>query len=87
MAGLRAGEGILRRRPIEHIGETEVGGGFGLERTLGLWQLTAIGVGAGGPGRRRGPGTRPGADIVRPVAGLHNGPRTGGKLPIRLRPS
>nr|WP_202557496.1 amino acid permease [Streptomyces sp. SID5789] len=37
------GEGVLRRKPIEHIEETESGGG--LERSLGLWQLTAIGVG------------------------------------------
>jgi APA family basic amino acid/polyamine antiporter len=45
MAGLRAGEGILRRKPIEHIEETEVGAGARLDRSLGLWQLTAIGVG------------------------------------------
>ncbi|GHB32972.1 amino acid transporter [Streptomyces viridiviolaceus] len=45
MAGLRMGEGILRRKPIEHIEETEVGEGPRLERSLGLWQLTAIGVG------------------------------------------
>ncbi|KAF3468854.1 amino acid permease [Streptomyces sp. Tu 3180] len=45
MAGLRTGEGVLRRKPIEHIEETEVGEGTRLERTLGLWQLTAIGVG------------------------------------------
>ena len=45
MARLRAGEGILRRKPIEHIEETEVGEGPRLERSLGLWQLTAIGVG------------------------------------------
>lgn len=45
MAGLRMGEGILRRKPIERIEETEGGAGGGLERTLGLWQLTAIGVG------------------------------------------
>ncbi|MFF0779933.1 amino acid permease [Streptomyces sp. NPDC003720] len=45
MAKLRMGEGILRRKPIEHIEETEVGEGGGLERSLGLWQLTAIGVG------------------------------------------
>ncbi|MGW5661703.1 amino acid permease [Streptomyces sp. NPDC003758] len=45
MAGLRKGEGILRRKPIEHIDETEVGEGTRLERSLGLWQLTAIGVG------------------------------------------
>jgi APA family basic amino acid/polyamine antiporter len=45
MAGFRAGEGVLRRKPIEHIEETEVGEGTRLERSLGLWQLTAIGVG------------------------------------------
>ncbi|MEU4035285.1 amino acid permease [Streptomyces collinus] len=45
MARLRAGEGILRRKPIEHIEETELGEGPRLERSLGLWQLTAIGVG------------------------------------------
>jgi APA family basic amino acid/polyamine antiporter len=45
MARLRVGEGILRRKPIEHIEETEAGAGPGLERSLGLWQLTAIGVG------------------------------------------
>ncbi|MFJ3334963.1 amino acid permease [Streptomyces sp. NPDC086766] len=45
MAGLRMGEGILRRKPIEHIEETEVAEGPRLERSLGLWQLTAIGVG------------------------------------------
>lgn len=45
MQGPRTGEGILRRKPIEHIEETEAGQGPRLERTLGLWQLTAIGVG------------------------------------------
>ncbi|MEU3825775.1 amino acid permease [Streptomyces sp. SID486] len=45
MARIRAGEGILRRKPIEHIEETEVGEGTGLDKSLGLWQLTAIGVG------------------------------------------
>ncbi|MDT0614099.1 amino acid permease [Streptomyces lancefieldiae] len=45
MAGFRMGEGVLRRKPIEHIEETESAEGGGLERTLGLWQLTAIGVG------------------------------------------
>ncbi|KUN02920.1 amino acid permease [Streptomyces yokosukanensis] len=45
MAKLRSGEGILRRKPIEHIEETEVGEGTRLDRSLGLWQLTAIGVG------------------------------------------
>ncbi|MFJ8648735.1 amino acid permease [Streptomyces sp. NPDC093546] len=43
MAGLRAGQGILRRKPIEHIEEGEAE--EHLTRTLGLWQLTAIGVG------------------------------------------
>jgi len=33
---------IFRRKPIEQIEEVE---GSGLRRTLGLWQLTAIGVG------------------------------------------
>ncbi|MEU0965396.1 amino acid permease [Streptomyces sp. NPDC005917] len=45
MAKLRMGEGILRRKPIEHIEETEVSEGTRLDRSLGLWQLTAIGVG------------------------------------------
>ncbi|MET8811279.1 amino acid permease [Streptomyces sp. NPDC004549] len=45
MAKIRAGEGILRRKPIEHIDESEAGESGGLERSLGLWQLTAIGVG------------------------------------------
>jgi len=45
MAVLRMGEGILRRKPIEHIEETEAAEGPRLERSLGLWQLTAIGVG------------------------------------------
>ncbi|GHE94753.1 amino acid permease [Streptomyces griseoluteus] len=44
MAKIRAGEGILRRKPIEHIEESEAAEGA-LERSLGLWQLTAIGVG------------------------------------------
>ncbi|MEU1404921.1 amino acid permease [Streptomyces sp. NPDC005728] len=45
MARLRMGEGILRRKPIEHIEETEHGEGPRLDKSLGLWQLTAIGVG------------------------------------------
>ncbi len=45
VAGFRMGEGVLRRKPIEHIEDTEGGEGTGLQRTLGLWQLTAIGVG------------------------------------------
>ncbi|SDJ46518.1 amino acid permease [Streptomyces indicus] len=44
MAPLRSGHGVLRRKPIEQIEETESGGGA-LSRSLGLWQLTAIGVG------------------------------------------
>jgi APA family basic amino acid/polyamine antiporter len=36
------GSGIFRRKPIDQIEDTDVGG---LKRTLGLWQLTAIGVG------------------------------------------
>ncbi|GAA0479643.1 amino acid permease [Streptomyces stramineus] len=43
MAGLRMGQGVLRRKPIETI--EEGGADEQLTRTLGLWQLTAIGVG------------------------------------------
>ncbi|MFF4568375.1 APC family permease [Streptomyces sp. NPDC001410] len=45
MAKLRMGEGILRRKPIEHIEDTEISEGPRLDRSLGLWQLTAIGIG------------------------------------------
>ncbi|RVU22782.1 amino acid permease [Streptomyces antnestii] len=48
MAGprrLRMGEGVLRRKPIEHIEEAEGGATQQLTRSLGLVQLTAIGVG------------------------------------------
>ncbi|MEV8632093.1 amino acid permease [Streptosporangium sp. NPDC051023] len=45
MARLRAGSGVLRRKPIEHIEEPEGGKSEQLTRVLGLWQLTAIGVG------------------------------------------
>lgn len=45
MAGLWSGEGVLRRKPIEHIEESEGGSGQQLTRTLGLRHLTAIGVG------------------------------------------
>ncbi|WKU48001.1 amino acid permease [Streptomyces sp. VNUA116] len=47
MAGLRTGQGILRRKPIETIEEAEEAEAHGehLTRALGLWQLTAIGVG------------------------------------------
>ncbi len=45
MARLRMGAGILRRKPIEHFEETEVSEGPRLDRSPGLWQLTAIGVG------------------------------------------
>ncbi|MYV43181.1 amino acid permease [Streptomyces sp. SID1328] len=44
MAKIRSGEGILRRKPIAHIEDSEAADG-GLDRSLGLWQLTAIGVG------------------------------------------
>ena len=37
------GQGVLRRKPIEQIEDSESGGK--LTRSLGLWQLTAIGVG------------------------------------------
>ncbi|MEV4332774.1 amino acid permease [Streptomyces sp. NPDC049597] len=43
MAGFRMGHGVLRRKPIEQIEEADVH--QRLTRTLGLWQLTAIGVG------------------------------------------
>ncbi|MEV0370823.1 amino acid permease [Streptomyces sp. NPDC050636] len=42
---LRAGQGVLRRKPIDHITEAEGAASQQLTRTLGLWQLTAIGVG------------------------------------------
>ncbi|MFD7668484.1 amino acid permease [Streptomyces sp. NPDC059788] len=42
---MRAGQGVWRRKPIELIQETEGGSGERLNRALGLWQLTAIGVG------------------------------------------
>ncbi|WP_330280722.1 amino acid permease [Streptomyces sp. NBC_00056] len=45
LRGLRMGQGVLRRKPIEQIEETEGGGAQQLTRSLGLWQLTAIGVG------------------------------------------
>ncbi|MER7078060.1 amino acid/polyamine/organocation transporter, APC superfamily (TC 2.A.3) [Saccharopolyspora kobensis] len=40
---LQPGRGIFRRKPIDTI--TEDTGGGGLQKSLGLWQLTAIGVG------------------------------------------
>ncbi|MFF3766478.1 amino acid permease [Streptomyces sp. NPDC001922] len=39
------GQGVLRRKPLEHITEAEGGATERLDRALGLWQLTAIGVG------------------------------------------
>ncbi|WP_269856480.1 amino acid permease [Streptomyces sp. RPT161] len=49
MAVLRAGHGVLRRKPVEAIEEIEDGEaaatGGQLTRSLGLWQLTAIGIG------------------------------------------
>ncbi|EME52097.1 amino acid permease [Amycolatopsis decaplanina] len=41
---LGSGSGVFRRKPIDQIQELSDGGG-GLQRTLGLRQLTAIGVG------------------------------------------
>ncbi|MFF0245592.1 amino acid permease [Streptosporangium sandarakinum] len=45
MAGLRTGKGVLRRKPFEQIEETGGGETGQLTRVLGVWQLTAIGVG------------------------------------------
>jgi Amino acid permease len=45
MVRLRAGSGVLRHKPIEHIEEPEGGASEQLTRVLGLWQLTAIGIG------------------------------------------
>ncbi|MCA6092103.1 amino acid permease [Streptomyces sp. SCA3-4] len=47
MAELGTGRGVWRRKPIETIEEAEETEAHGehLSRTLGLWQLTAIGVG------------------------------------------
>lgn len=45
MAGLWSEQGVLRRKPIERIEQTEGSSGEQLTRVLGLWQLTAIGVG------------------------------------------
>lgn len=41
--GLGSSSGIFRRKPIDQIQDTSESGG--LNRTLGLWQLTAIGIG------------------------------------------
>ncbi|WIY02056.1 amino acid permease [Amycolatopsis mongoliensis] len=41
--GLGSSSGIFRRKPIDQIQDTSESGG--LKRTLGLWQLTAIGIG------------------------------------------
>ncbi|WP_243788987.1 amino acid permease [Saccharopolyspora gloriosae] len=43
--GLSPGKGVLRRKPIDSIAEDDGESSTGLQRTLGLWQLTAIGVG------------------------------------------
>ncbi|MFD1051386.1 amino acid permease, partial [Kibdelosporangium lantanae] len=40
--GLGGGSGVFRRKPIEQIEDRAEAG---LRRSLGLWQLTAIGVG------------------------------------------
>jgi basic amino acid/polyamine antiporter, APA family len=41
--GLGTGTGVFRRKPIEQISDAAADGD--LKRTLGLWQLTAIGIG------------------------------------------
>lgn len=44
--GVQESRSVLRRLPIDRIDEVEAEGGVGkLTRSLGLWQLTAIGVG------------------------------------------
>ncbi|QKW48426.1 amino acid permease [Streptomyces buecherae] len=45
MARLRPGHGVLRRKPIATIEEAEGAASEQLSRSLGLWHLTAIGVG------------------------------------------
>jgi len=45
MSRFRMGAWILRRKPMEGGTETESGAATGLERSLGLRQPTAIGVG------------------------------------------
>ncbi|GAA2879318.1 amino acid permease [Streptosporangium fragile] len=45
MAVTSPGSGVFRRKPIEHIEEPEGARSEQLSRVLGLWQLTAIGVG------------------------------------------
>lgn len=49
MAVLRSGQGVLRRKPVEAIERIEddeaTATGGRLNRSLGLWQLTAIGIG------------------------------------------
>jgi basic amino acid/polyamine antiporter, APA family len=42
---LRGGTGIFRRKPVEQMAAEHEGE---LSRSLGLWQLTAIGIGIGG---------------------------------------
>ncbi len=42
--GLGGGSGVFRRKPIERI-DDDAQAGDGLRKSLGLWQLTAIGVG------------------------------------------
>jgi basic amino acid/polyamine antiporter, APA family len=37
--------GIFRRKPVDEVEPEELEEGGGLQRVLGLWQLTAIGIG------------------------------------------
>ncbi|WNV77707.1 amino acid permease [Geodermatophilus sp. DSM 44513] len=79
----RARHSVLRRMPVEQVGEDDAGGGAGtLAKSLGLWQLTAIGVGgiigvgifslAGlvAAGDEENPGVGPAVLIAFLVAGL-----------------
>ena len=37
--------GIFRRKPVDEVEPEDLQEGGGLQRVLGLWQLTAIGIG------------------------------------------
>lgn len=37
--------GIFRRKPVDEVEPEDLEEGGGLQRVLGLWQLTAIGIG------------------------------------------
>ena len=83
---------ILRRKPLSDI-EDEAGSS-GLFKTLGLWQLTAIGVGgiigvgiftlAGevAHGSDGSPGVGPAVMVSFLIAGLASAPETGKRITI-----